>query len=190
MANSGWSTPPTAFVEQIDQEMETKVRTIALAMLTEVIERSPVGNPDLWKANIDFRAKNVALADAYDANVDARNAENTGKKKFKKLTKAERAQNYFVNDLAAGKRYVGGRFRGSHIVSIGSEDFTVTTDIDRSGSITMSKGQAALEGIKPYTQVFIQTNLPYAERLENGHSTQAPDGVYELAFISVSEVFR
>ena len=54
----------------------------------------------------------------------------------------------------------------------------------------MGKGQAALEGIKPYTQVLIQTNLPYAERLENGHSTQAPDGVYELAFISVSEVFR
>ena len=190
MANSGWSTPPTAFVEQIDQEMETRVRTIALALLTEVIERSPVGNPDLWKSNIDYRAKNVALADAYDANVDARNATNTGKKKFKKLTKAERAQNYFVNDLAAGKGYVGGRFRGSHIVSIGAEDFTVTTEIDRTGSITMSKGQAVLEDVKPYTQVFIQTNLPYAERLENGHSTQAPDGLYELAFISVSEVFR
>jgi len=41
---------------------------------------------------------------------------------------------------------------------------------------------AALSGLEPYTQVFIQTNLPYAERLEQGHSGQAPDGLYELAF--------
>lgn len=54
----------------------------------------------------------------------------------------------------------------------------------------MSKGMAALSGLEPYTQVFIQTNLPYAERLENGHSTQAPGGVYDLAFISVSEAYK
>lgn len=137
----GWSIPPSVFADQIDEEVSKRVRTIALALLNEVIERSPVGNPDLWK-----------------------------------------------NPPPPG--YVGGRFRGSHIVSIGAPVYTVTTNVDPSGSDTRSKGMAALSDLEPYTQIFIQTNLPYAERLEQGHSGQAPDGLYELAFISVSEVYR
>lgn len=138
---AGWSIPPTAFADMVDEEVSKRVRTIALALLNEVIQRSPVGNPDLWK-----------------------------------------------DPPPPG--YTGGRFRGSHIVSIGAPVYTVTTNIDPSGSETQSKGMAALSGLEPYTQVFIQTNLPYAERLEQGHSGQAPDGLYELAFISVSEMFR
>ena len=138
---AGWSIPPSAFADMVDEEVGKRVRTIALALLNEVIQRSPVGNPDLWK-----------------------------------------------DPPPPG--YTGGRFRGSHIVSIGSPVYTVTTNIDPSGSETQSKGMAALSGLEPYTQVFIQTNLPYAERLEQGHSGQAPDGLYELAFISVSEMFR
>lgn len=138
---AGWSIPPSAFADQVDEEVSRRVRTIAIALLKEVVERSPVGNPDLWK-----------------------------------------------DPPPPG--YTGGRFRGSHIVSIGSPVYTVTTNIDPSGSETKSKGMAALSGLEPYTQVFIQTNLPYAERLEQGHSGQAPDGLYELAFISVSEMFR
>lgn len=141
MATSGWSFPPSAFADQIDEEVETRVRTISLALLREVIERSPVGNPDLWE-----------------------------------------------DPPPPG--YVGGRFRGSHIVSIGSPVYTVTTEVDPSGSGTMSRGMAVLTGLEPYTQVFIQTNLPYAESLELGHSSQAPEGMYGLAFISVSEVYR
>ena len=138
---AGWSIPPSVFADQVDEEVSRRVRTIALALLNEVIQRSPVGNPDNWK-----------------------------------------------DPPPPG--YVGGRFRGSHIVSIGSPVYTVTTNIDPSGSETQSKGMAALSGLEPYTQVFIQTNLPYAERLEQGHSGQAPNGLYELAFISVSEVYR
>jgi len=138
---AGWSIPPSAFADQVDVEVSRRVRTIALALLKEVIERSPVGNPDLWK-----------------------------------------------DPPPPG--YVGGRFRGSHIVSILAPVYTVTTDIDPSGSETLQKGMAVLTGLEPYTQVFIQTNLPYAERLEQGHSKQAPEGLYELAFISVSEAFR
>ena len=137
----GWSIPPSVFADQIDEEVSRRVRTIALALLNEVIERSPVGNPDLWKS-------------------------------------------------PPPPGYVGGRFRGSHIVSIGAPVYTVTTNVDPSGSDTRGKGMAALSGLEPYTQIFIQTNLPYAERLEQGHSGQTPDGLYELAFISVSEVYR
>lgn len=127
MAANGWSFPPTAFADLVDEQVSTRVRTIALALLNEIIERSPVDS---------------------------------------------------------------GRFRGSHIVSIGDPVYTVTTELDPSGGNTLSRGSSALSGLEPYTQVFIQTNLPYAERLENGWSDQAPGGVYELSFISVSEVVK
>jgi hypothetical protein len=189
-AKAGWSHSLRDFADQIDEDVTQHVQSIALAMLSEVIQRSPVGNPDLWKANTELRTKNTALADAYDANVDTRNATNTGKKKFKKLTQRERKENFFVDAKAAGQGYVGGRFRGSHTVSIGSPDFTVTENIDPSGSETLSKGSMLIKASGNYPVIYIQTNLPYAEMLELGHSTQAPGGVYDLAWIGVSEAYR
>ncbi|WP_095058031.1 HK97 gp10 family phage protein [Pseudomonas sp. Irchel s3f7] len=123
----GWSFPPSAFAVQIDEEVSKRVRNIALALLGEIIEKSPVDT---------------------------------------------------------------GRFRGNNIVSIGSPVYTSTTDVDPSGNETIRRGGAVLSGLEPYTQVFIQNNLPYAERLENGHSSQAPTGIYGLSFIGVSEVYK
>lgn len=189
-AKAGWSHSLRDFADQIDEDVTQHVQSIALAMLSEVIQRSPVGNPDLWKANTELRAQNTALADAYDANVDARNATNTGKKKFKNLTQRERRENFFVDAKAAGQGYVGGRFRGSHTVSIGAPDFTVTENIDPSGNETLSRGSMLIKASGNYPVIYIQTNLPYAEMLELGHSTQAPGGVYDLAWIGVSEAYR
>jgi hypothetical protein len=189
-AKAGWSHSLRDFADQIDEDVTQHVQSIALAMLSEVIQRSPVGNPDLWKVNTELRAQNTAMADAYDANVDARNATNTGKKKFKKLTQRERKENFFVDAKAAGQGYVGGRFRGSHTVSIGAPDFTVTENIDPSGSETLSRGSMLIRASGNYPLIYIQTNLPYAEMLELGHSTQAPGGVYDLAWIGVSEAYR
>jgi len=138
---SGWSIPPTAFADLIDDEVGKRVRIIAMALLNEVVLRSPVGNPALWK-----------------------------------------------NPPPPG--YVGGSFRGSHIVSIGSPVYAITNTIDPGGADTINRGMAALSGLEPYTVVYIQTNLPYAERIELGHSTQAPGGVYELAFVGVSEAYK
>ena len=189
-AKAGWSHSLRDFADQIDEDVTQHVQSIALAMLSEVIQRSPVGNPDLWKANTELRAQNTALADAYDANVDARNAAGTSKKKFKKLTQRERKENFFVDAKAAGQGYVGGRFRGSHTVSIGAPDFTVTENIDPSGNETLSRGSMLIKASGNYPVIYIQTNLPYAEALENGHSTQAPGGIYGLAFVGVSEAYK
>lgn len=122
----GWSVPPSAFADLVDKEVSKQVRTIALALLNEIIQRSPVDT---------------------------------------------------------------GRFRGNNTVSIGSPVYSTSVDVDPSGNEAMSRGMTALSGLEPYTQVFIQNNLPYAERLENGHSKQAPAGIYGLSFISVSEVY-
>ncbi|WP_282352192.1 HK97 gp10 family phage protein [Pseudomonas sp. PS01303] len=189
-AKAGWSHSLSDFADQIDEDVTQHVRVLAMAMLTEVVNRSPVGNPDLWKANTKLRSQNTALADAYDANVDTRNATNTGKKKFKKLTQRERKENFFVDAKAAGKGYIGGTFRGSHIVSVGSPDFTVAENVDPSGSDTINKGAMMIKASGNYPVIYIQTNSPYGEMLELGHSTQAPGGVYDLAWIGVSEAYR
>lgn len=189
-AKAGWSHSLTDFADQAGEDITQMARVIAIAMLTEVVNRSPVGNPDLWKANIGLKSKNVALADAYDANVDARNASNTGRKKFKKLTQRERKENFYVDAKAAGKGYIGGTFRGSHMVSIGAPDLTVVENVDPSGRETINKGAMLIRASGQFPVIYIQTNSPYGEMLELGHSTQAPGGVYDLAFIGVSEAYK
>jgi hypothetical protein len=186
----GWSHSLTEFADQAGEDITQMARAIALSMLTEVVNRSPVGNPDLWKANIALKSRNVALADAYDANVDVRNASNTSRKKFKKLTQRERKENFFVDAKAAGKGYIGGTFRGSHLVSIGAPDMTVTDRVDPSGAETIQKGSMLIKASGQFPVIYIQTNSPYGEMLELGHSTQAPGGVYDLAFIGVSEAYK
>lgn len=189
-AKAGWSHSLTDFADQAGEDITQMARVIAIAMLTEVVTRSPVGNPALWKANIALKSKNVALADAYDANVDVRNASNTGRKKFKKLTQRERKENFYVDAKAAGKGYIGGTFRGSHMVSIGAPDLTVVENVDPSGLDTINKGSMLIRASGKFPVIYIQTNSPYGEMLELGHSTQAPGGVYDLAFIGVSEAYK
>ena len=191
MANkAGWSHSLTDFADQAGEDITQMARAIGIAMLTEVVNRSPVGNPDLWEANKALRSKNTALADAYDANVDARNASNTGRKKFKKLTQRERKENFYVDAKAAGNGYIGGTFRGSHMVSIGAPDLTVVENVDPSGRETINKGAMLIRASGQFPVIYIQTNSPYGEMLELGHSTQAPGGVYDLAFIGVSEAYK
>ena len=187
---AGWSHSLTEFADQAGEDITQMARAIGIAMLTEVVNRSPVGNPDLWEANKALRSNNTALADAYDANVDVRNASNTGRKKFKKLTQRERKENFYVDAKAAGKGYIGGTFRGSHMVSIGAPDLTVVENVDPSGSETINKGAMLIRASGKFPVIYIQTNSPYGEMLELGHSTQAPGGVYDLAFIGVSEAYK
>lgn len=187
---AGWSHSLTDFADQAGEDITQMARAIGIAMLTEVVNRSPVGNPDLWEANKALRSKNTALADAYDANVDVRNASNTGRKKFKKLTQRERKENFYVDAKAAGKGYIGGTFRGSHMVSIGAPDLTVVENVDPSGRETINKGAMLIRASGKFPVIYIQTNSPYGEMLELGHSTQAPGGVYDLAFIGVSEAYK
>lgn len=71
-----------------------------------------------------------------------------------------------------------GTFRGSHRVSIGSPDHGYSlSDVDKAGSATLAKGSAAISAVRaPFTVLYVQSNLPYAETLENGNSRQAPQG--------------
>lgn len=125
MAKSrGWSTPPSLFTGLVEEALAQRVRVIALAMLNEIVLRSPVDT---------------------------------------------------------------GRFRGNNIVSVGAPVYASSENLDPSGSETIQRGLSAMSGLEPYTQVYIQNNLPYATALEDGHSKQAPGGVYAVSFHGVSQ---
>lgn len=122
----GWSTPPSLFAGVVEEALTQRVRVIALAMLNEIVLRSPVDT---------------------------------------------------------------GRFRGNNIVSIGSPVYTNTASLDPSGGETINRGLSVMSGLEPFTQLFLQNNLPYAEKLETGHSKQAPAGIYAVSFNSVSQAY-
>lgn len=82
-----------------------------------------------------------------------------------------------------------GAFRQNHRVSVGSVDNSF--DVSDTGNDALSKGIRTIQsggGIGKI--VYISNSLPYAERLENGWSGQAPQGVYSLAFLSVVSKYR
>lgn len=77
-----------------------------------------------------------------------------------------------INNVIALSPVDTGRYKGAHHISTGSPSYAM------SGAqwVNIPKGE--------FATVFIQNNLPYCERLENGHSQQAPTGVYGNAFNS------
>lgn len=80
-----------------------------------------------------------------------------------------------------------GRFRRNNMVSLVSPDYSVTDEVDPSGGIALQIGIGVISKAANYGVIYIQNNLSYAEALEDGHSKQAPTGVYANAFNGVSQ---
>ena len=84
-----------------------------------------------------------------------------------------------------------GRFRANWNCSIGSPDLSTSQAIDPSGSGAISK---ATSTVVSYTlngqRVFLTNNLPYADRLENGWSKQAPNGMVRLSVMEIENSVR
>ncbi|ENU24197.1 hypothetical protein F993_01513 [Acinetobacter proteolyticus] len=92
---------------------------------------------------------------------------------------------YTIQSLVVSSPVDTGAYRASHIVSIGSGDF------GKRGPETNAVQDAAVQAvrIKLGNLVYIQNNQPYAERLENGWSDQAPHGIYSTTFNFISQKY-
>ncbi|MEI7177129.1 HK97 gp10 family phage protein [Pectobacterium carotovorum] len=95
-----------------------------------------------------------------------------------------------LNEIVMPSPVLTGRFRANNMVSLGAANYTTTTETDKDGTRTIQQGSAVIAKAKPYSVIYIQNNLPYAELLENGHSKQAPTGVYANAFNSVTQAYK
>ena len=78
-----------------------------------------------------------------------------------------------------------GAYRASHIVSVGSADYGVREPE------TNAVQDAAIQAVKFKlgSLIYIQNNQPYAERLEDGWSDQAPQGIYKTTFTYISQKY-
>lgn len=82
------------------------------------------------------------------------------------------------------------RFRNNNLVSLQHPDFGISDNVDPNGTIAVQRGIGVISKAANYGVIYIQNNLPYAEALENGHSQQAPTGVYANAFHGVLQAYK
>ncbi|MFJ7792327.1 hypothetical protein [Pseudomonas sp. NPDC096950] len=190
------------FAEKAQAGLDATFREIVIEIGSSVIRMSPVGNPEIWAANVAHRQGNTAAADAYDFNVAVRNTVinltdsnftkagklKRGVKYAKPLTKTERDQNYNVNGLVAGKGYVGGRFRGNWQFSIDTPADGVLDQIDPSGNVSIAVLRTQVQSLTIGQTAYLVNNLPYAVPLEYGHSKQAPGGMVRITLARFQQI--
>lgn len=67
-----------------------------------------------------------------------------------------------------------GRFRGNWFLSLGKSSREI--NFDRRSSESLQEGKSVIDSASAidYPTIILSNNLPYAEKLNNGHSKQAP----------------
>lgn len=78
------------------------------------------------------------------------------------------------------KGYVGGRFRGNWQLGVSSIPSGETGTIDPIGEVTIGRITAAVPEQAAGKLYYLVNNVPYAQRIEEGWSRQAPSGLVAL----------
>ena len=88
-----------------------------------------------------------------------------------------------LSDIVIRSPVDTGRFRGNNQVSIKAASSSYEySKKDKTGSNTLGDGAVGIPKAGAWDAIYIQNNLPYGDKLEDGFSPQAPGGVYKLAF--------
>jgi len=85
----------------------------------------------------------------------------------------------WANPGSAPPGYVGGRFRANWQI-----DVSLNTSQRDSTDIPVPN-PAAIAAAKPFGTIWIFNNVPYAQRLETGWSSQAPSGVVAVTLAEI-----
>jgi hypothetical protein len=121
------------FAQKCGANADLVTRKVVLDIGRSLVEKTPVGNPDLWQ-NPDNKPDG----------------------------------------------YVGGHARANWSHSIGALDAKVIETIDATGGASIDRIVDSVP-VKAAGEVhYIQNSLPYMQALEDGHSTQAPNGMVAL----------
>ncbi|EJG2186730.1 hypothetical protein [Citrobacter freundii] len=174
------------FVDSSKQEMDEVVRRTGIKILAQLVEMSPIGQPEKWEVNQTAVAYNAAVRDHNAAlRVDPANLTKSGR-----LKRGLRVNDSM--DIKKPEGYVGGRFKNNWYVGFDSQP-TETNDIpDASGQGSNSRGLAVLEVFRvgQVNSIYFTNNMPYAVALESGHSGQAPGGMVGITALDAAQLFR
>lgn len=101
-----------------------------------------------------------------------------------------------LKQVIVGSPVMDGAFRSNHRVTVNkTTNETVPSNGNKAPKGTLdqevfAEGAGRILQAKLGDSVYIQNNLPYALRLENGHSQQASLGIYSLTFLSVASKYK
>lgn len=101
-----------------------------------------------------------------------------------------------LQGVIMGSPVMDGAFRSNHRVTVNkTTNETVPSNGNKAPKGTLDRevfaeGAGQILQAKLGDSVYIQNNLSYAPRLENGHSQQAPLGIYSLTFLSVASKYK
>lgn len=172
--NGNFEAQIRAFAEQAAEATDATCREIIIEIGSSVIRMSPVGQPELWAQN--------AIASEYNTEVENHNialrSDPANLTKAGRLKPGRKVKDGM--DIVKPDGYVGGRFRGNWMFSIGAPDESTTEEVDPSGQRSTARiVNGALE-FKAGEVAYITNSLPYAIPLEFGHSSQAPEGMVRI----------
>lgn len=88
------------------------------------------------------------------------------------------------------KGYIGGHFRGNWQLGVDSRPVAEIRRIDPTGSETQAAIRAEVPDEAAGRIYWLANNAPYAIRLEEGHSRQAPSGLVGLTAIMFDQIVR
>ncbi|WP_336654248.1 hypothetical protein [Leclercia adecarboxylata] len=174
------------FVDSLKQEMDQAVRRTGIKILAQLVEMSPVGQPDIWQVNQTSTAYNTAVREHNAAlRDDPANLTKSGR-----LKRGLRVNDSM--DIKKPEGYVGGRFKNNWYVGFDSQPTQSNDTPDASGQGSNSRGMAVLEVFRvgQVSSIYFTNNLPYAAALENGHSCQAPGGMVGITALDAAQMFR
>jgi hypothetical protein len=88
------------------------------------------------------------------------------------------------------KGYIGGRFRGNWQLGVGTIPAGETGRIDTGGGATQSAIVAKVPEDAAGKVYYLANNVPYARRIEDGWSRQAPAGLVGLTVVEFETFVR
>ena len=185
-ANQPFLAAIQLFVDSSKQEMDEVVRRTGIKILAQLVDMSPIGQPDKWEVNQTAVAYNAAVRDPNAAlRNDPANVTKAG------YLKRGRAVNDSM-DIKKPEGYVGGRFKNNWYVGLDSQPTQSNDTPDASGQGSNSRGMAVLEVFRvgQVNSIYFTNNMPYAVELENGHSGQAPGGMVGITALDAAQLFR
>lgn len=83
-----------------------------------------------------------------------------------------------------------GRFKGNWNVGLGATDGVTTEITDPSGAAALASGLGKIQNASRGTSVHVSNSLPYAQKLEEGYSKQAPTGMVALTAQELKNEFK
>lgn len=183
--NKAFTAAITAFVDKAKANQEAVVRAVGIRILNQLVMMSPVGNPELWGINQTAASYNQAVYDHNEAQkLDPNNLTKTGRLKKK-------ARLVDGMDIKAPPGYTGGRFRGNWQVSFDAPTTDEMGRVDKTGNLTKAAGNYTLSLFKVGMKaIYFCNNVPYAYRLEMGHSSQAPGGMVRITAAELQRFFE